>query len=71
MKPVTTKPCDAVKDATDGGSGAGAGEMCDARGEWLTGEWSACDVTCGNGTQKRHVFCFRVRNGVPQPTVER
>ncbi|KAL0974019.1 hypothetical protein UPYG_G00214320 [Umbra pygmaea] len=30
-------------------------ELCPA--QWRVGPWSQCTVTCGNGTQQRHVLC--------------
>ena len=41
-KPHTKEDCHAPKPCT---------------GEWLTGRWTVCSHTCGEGTQSRKVVC--------------
>ncbi|XP_057205631.1 A disintegrin and metalloproteinase with thrombospondin motifs 2-like isoform X2 [Triplophysa rosa] len=36
--------------------------LCPA--EWRLGPWSQCSVTCGNGTQERHVLCHTRENTI-------
>ncbi|XP_056626247.1 A disintegrin and metalloproteinase with thrombospondin motifs 2-like isoform X3 [Triplophysa dalaica] len=36
--------------------------LCPA--EWRLGPWSQCSVTCGNGTQERHVLCHTRDNTI-------
>ncbi|XP_072015849.1 A disintegrin and metalloproteinase with thrombospondin motifs 10-like isoform X3 [Amphiura filiformis] len=37
--------------------GCNTGVSCPSSGSWETGPFSQCDVTCGEGTQQRAVFC--------------
>lgn len=37
--------------------------ISDSCNEWLVGNWSICSKTCGNGYQKRTVFCANLQGG--------
>ncbi|XP_074862574.1 A disintegrin and metalloproteinase with thrombospondin motifs 7 isoform X2 [Carettochelys insculpta] len=52
-KPETTVPCN--RDI-----------LCPA--QWAVGNWSECSVTCGNGTQRRPVYCSNNSKATCDPT---